>query len=146
MLAISLRPEYVNSLWHHMASWVNIGSGNGLLPDGTKPLPGPMLISHPHQWDMWYQTRPSSFRQWLVACSSPSHYLNQWWLLINHTPSNRLQKTNDCYLLLLFLTILHHYLCSILHVVWFYGVFIFMLFMSDNSSCSCYLLTASDVK
>ena len=24
---------------------VNIGSGNGLLPEGTKPLPEPMLIS-----------------------------------------------------------------------------------------------------
>ena len=24
----------------------NIGSGNGLLPDGTKPLPEPMLIYH----------------------------------------------------------------------------------------------------
>ena len=23
--------------------WVNIGSGNGLLPEGTKPLPEPML-------------------------------------------------------------------------------------------------------
>ena len=23
--------------------WVNIGSGNGLLLDGTKPLPEPML-------------------------------------------------------------------------------------------------------
>ena len=23
--------------------WVNNGSGNGLLPDGTKPLPEPML-------------------------------------------------------------------------------------------------------
>ena len=28
--------------------WVNIGSGNGLLPDGTKPLPEPMLIDR--QW------------------------------------------------------------------------------------------------
>ena len=28
-----------------MATWiyVNIGSGDGLLPDGTKPLPEPML-------------------------------------------------------------------------------------------------------
>ena len=25
--------------------WVNTGSGNGLLPDGTKPLPGPMLTT-----------------------------------------------------------------------------------------------------
>ena len=25
--------------------WVNIGSGNGLLPDGTKPLPERMLSS-----------------------------------------------------------------------------------------------------
>ena len=23
--------------------WINISSGNGLLPDGTKPLPEPML-------------------------------------------------------------------------------------------------------
>ena len=28
--------------------WVNIGSGNGLFPDGTKPLPKPMLTDH--QW------------------------------------------------------------------------------------------------
>ena len=27
-------------------NWVNIGSGNGLLPDGTKPFPGLMLIHH----------------------------------------------------------------------------------------------------
>ena len=26
--------------------WFNIGSVNGLLPDGTKPLPKPMLTSH----------------------------------------------------------------------------------------------------
>ena len=26
--------------------WVDIGSGNGLLPDGTKPLPEPMLTYH----------------------------------------------------------------------------------------------------
>ena len=26
--------------------WINIGSGNGLLPDGTKPLPEPMLTDH----------------------------------------------------------------------------------------------------
>ena len=26
--------------------WVTIGSGNGLLPDGTKPLPGPILNYH----------------------------------------------------------------------------------------------------
>ena len=26
--------------------WVNTGSGNGLLPDGTKPLPEQVLIYH----------------------------------------------------------------------------------------------------
>ena len=31
-----------------MAILVNIGSGNGLLPDGTKPLPEPMLTD-----DLW---------------------------------------------------------------------------------------------
>ena len=29
---------------------VNIGSGNGLLPDGTKPLPEPMLTNH--HWNL----------------------------------------------------------------------------------------------
>ena len=34
--------------WRHLATyiWVNIGSGNGFLPDGIKPLPGLMLSSH----------------------------------------------------------------------------------------------------
>ena len=47
------RGIYVNSLWPNdaifmMATqiWVNIGSGNVLLPDGTKPLPEPMLTYH----------------------------------------------------------------------------------------------------
>ena len=26
--------------------WVNVGLGKGLLPDGTKPLPEPMLTDH----------------------------------------------------------------------------------------------------
>ena len=52
-----------NSLWPSDAIWrqilVNIGSGNGLLPDGTKPLPEPMLTDH--QWSpvtfIWGQFR-----------------------------------------------------------------------------------------
>ena len=27
-------------------AWVNIGSGNGLVPDSTKPLPEPILTNH----------------------------------------------------------------------------------------------------
>ena len=34
-----------NNTWQH-GIWVNIGSGNGLLPDGTKPLPEPMSTEH----------------------------------------------------------------------------------------------------
>ena len=30
----------------------NIGSGYGLLPDGTKPLPKPIIPYH--QWSIWY--------------------------------------------------------------------------------------------
>ena len=41
-----------NCLWPSDAMatwiWVNIGPGNGLLPDGTEPLPEPMLTYH--QW------------------------------------------------------------------------------------------------
>ena len=51
--------------WHHMATeiWVNIGSGNGLLPDGTKPLPEPMLTNH--QWS------PVSFNIKAISLDMP---------------------------------------------------------------------------
>ena len=29
------------------------------------------------------------FKQWLLACLVPSHYVNQWWYLANHTPRKR---------------------------------------------------------
>ena len=35
---------HVETIWRHIS--LNIGSGNGLLPDGTKPLPEPMLTNH----------------------------------------------------------------------------------------------------
>ena len=36
-----------DAIWRHRTKiWVDIGSGNGLLPDGTKPLPEPMLTYH----------------------------------------------------------------------------------------------------
>ena len=40
--------EFIVAFWRHMATKIleNIGSGNGLLPDGTKPLPEPTLTSH----------------------------------------------------------------------------------------------------
>ena len=31
------------------------------------------------------------FMQWLVAFSAPSHYLNQWWLMVNWTLGNKVQ-------------------------------------------------------
>ena len=34
----------INSLWPSGTIWVNIRSGNGLVPSGTKPLPEAMLI------------------------------------------------------------------------------------------------------
>ena len=40
----------INSLWPSdtiwWQIWDNIGSGNGLLPDDTKPIPEPMLAYH----------------------------------------------------------------------------------------------------
>ena len=51
-------------IWHHIATqiWVNIDSGNGLLPDGTKPLPEPILTSH--EWGSMAFTW-EQFSQWL---------------------------------------------------------------------------------
>ena len=42
--------KLIIAYWRHIAKLmrtsVNIGSGNGLLPDGSKPLPGPMSANH----------------------------------------------------------------------------------------------------
>ena len=47
---VKFKKYKLNSLWANDVTeiWVNIGSGNGLLPDSTKPLPEPML--NDHQW------------------------------------------------------------------------------------------------
>ena len=47
-LCINHFMQLIVAQWHHMASLnlVNVGLGNGLLPNGTKPLPEPMLIYH----------------------------------------------------------------------------------------------------
>ena len=39
-------------LWHHISSYnlANIGPGNGLLPDGTKPLPELILANNLRSW------------------------------------------------------------------------------------------------
>ena len=39
-----------------------------------------------HRW-----TRLSSFQVMVVPCSEPSHYLNQWWLIVNWINQNKLQ-------------------------------------------------------
>ena len=46
--------------------WVNTGSGNGLLPDGTKPIPEP--VSSYHQWSLvaftlqWFHRKCSRYQ------------------------------------------------------------------------------------
>ena len=56
------RYRWLNTLWPNDATWrqekwLNTGSGDGLLPDGTKPLPEPMLTCH--KWGLmafiWWQ-------------------------------------------------------------------------------------------
>ena len=32
-----------DAMKQHKHAWVNMGSGNSLLPDGTRPLPAPVL-------------------------------------------------------------------------------------------------------
>ena len=49
--------------------WANIGSCNGLLPDGTKPLPEPMLTHH--------QVNPSNSHFIVFANLATHDYLHQ---------------------------------------------------------------------
>ena len=47
--------------------WVNIGSGNGLVPGGTKPLTEPMLINH--QWSSAAFTWGEFHKKWSIYLS-----------------------------------------------------------------------------
>ena len=77
-----------NSLWLSDAMWcqnilANICSAcNGLLLLTHRPLMPHICISESVQH--W-------FRKWLVAYSVPSHYLNQYWFIVNWTPRNKHQ-------------------------------------------------------
>ena len=54
----------------HSAQWVNsssLGIGYGIVELG-------------HHW----------FMSWFVTCSTPSHYLNQWWLIVRCAHGNNL--------------------------------------------------------
>ena len=101
------RDKIIVCQWCHMATyiWVNIDSGNGLLPDSTKPLPEPMLIHYQRcsvaftrgqsprlQWvkslwpsnAIWRQGSRSTLVQVMGCClTAPSHYPNQCWLIIS---------------------------------------------------------------
>ena len=67
------------ALWRHMATeiWVNIGSGNGLLPDGSKPLPEPVLTDH--------QLSPVTFilRQFHKICLNHQSLKSVWKLHVH---------------------------------------------------------------
>ena len=74
----------IGALWGESTSgWINIGSGNGLLSDSTKPLPEPMLTCH--QWGSmtttWGQVqeipRPSMTRVSLKITDQNFHFIAQ---------------------------------------------------------------------
>ena len=73
-----------------MVTWnlVNIGSDNGLLPDGTKPLPEPMLTNH--KWGLVAFT-------WGQFHGKCSRYLSFVWLwkMINLRLQLHLPGTNE---------------------------------------------------
>ena len=75
--------------------WVNIDSGNGLLPDGTKPLPEPMLTDHQwssvafilvqfHKTCLNHQSQKSVWKlQHKISFKFPrGQWVKWWWQLI----------------------------------------------------------------
>ena len=103
-----------NSIWE-----LNIGSGNGLVPSGNKPLPETVFHDTmsgvtKSQWvnsllpsdTIWRQTSGSALAQ-EMACYliAPGYYLNQCWLLISdilwHLLENKLLFCIMCWKIIL---------------------------------------------
>ena len=73
--------------------WVNIGLGNGLLPDGTKPLPEPPLI-HYLNWSLkvfcGIQLRGISQEVFMnLICDMCSEITLLWSLLVSQGPMSQ---------------------------------------------------------
>ena len=81
--------RYLLRNWPHMNVtgpywwWINIGSGNGLVSDGTKPLPRPTLdqvfvVTWRHRatlvsgWISWWRHRMETFSALLAICAGNS--------------------------------------------------------------------------
>ena len=66
--------------WCHIVTQirVNIGSSNGLLPDGTNPLTKPMLTCDPcvPVAFTWKQFCSKYSKHWWIKCASKSHVQN----------------------------------------------------------------------
>ena len=70
--------------------WVNIGSGNGLLPDGTKPLPEPMLTCH----QLSFVTFPEGgFTEDAYDIYAWYQFQNYWFKITASSPRGHLVNT-----------------------------------------------------
>ena len=88
-------------LWYHISSYnlANIGPGNGLLPNGTKPLPELILANNLRSWaiqlmatgnahdicpycefdNCWFKNEAASpGSQWFNSSSASATYMRQW--------------------------------------------------------------------
>ena len=106
---------------------VNTGSGNGLLPDGTKPLPEPMLTLHYWGsvaviWEQFYSKHPSYYSDELVWNFSSKIIVR----------SSRGQWVNEAIVGNLEADQLRHWWLHVAYSVDHTSLFIFFIF------CSCY--------
>ena len=73
--------------------WVNIGLGNGLLPDGTKPLPEPSLIHYMNLSSKVFcgiQLRAISQEVFMnLICDMCSEITLFLWLLVSQGPMSQ---------------------------------------------------------
>ena len=83
-----------NIVWMWLLLYLVMGSfplqGLGLWPIETKKID---LRKTVLCWNC--ETLQYCLRQWLVACLVPSHYLNQYWLIVNWTLRNKLKWNSN---------------------------------------------------
>ena len=89
----------INSLWLNDATWklVNIGSGNDLLPVGTKPLDEPVSIYHPkcpHSSESWGWVGLWGFLWWAPSAKGKDHHgVSSGWSSVWHRSNTGLSST-----------------------------------------------------
>ena len=89
--AVQATSHYLNQCWHKLPTHICVSRPQWVLSLCRNPLNS----SYPSASYMRGELGQCWFRWWLIACSAPSYYPNQYWLIVSWTLRSKFQWNLD---------------------------------------------------